>query len=78
MDIIASNDSRFVSGVLPSDSCYSEQRFAVSVWTLIGDDVRIDWSRSVVKDAVFLSCMNQYDLIQPTNSRLIESSLREN
>lgn len=48
---------------------YSE-RLAASVWTVIGDDVRIDWSRSIVKDAVFLSCMNQYGLIQPTNSRL--------
>ena len=57
MDIVAGNNSHFVSGVLSSDLCYSEQRLAASVWTVIGDDVRIDWSRPIVKDAVFLSCM---------------------
>lgn len=58
MDIVAGNNPHFVSGVLSSDLCYSEQRLAASVWTVIGDDVRIDWSRPIVKDAVFLSCMN--------------------
>jgi hypothetical protein len=39
IDIVAGNNSHFVFGILSSDLCYSEQRLAASVWTVIGDDV---------------------------------------
>lgn len=69
MDIVAGNNS---GSCLSSELCYWTVILNALLprLTVIGDDVRIDWSRSIVKDAVFLSCMNQYGLIQPTNSRL--------
>lgn len=75
MDIATGSDSRSAPDMLPCEFRDPEQRPAASVWTVTSGDEPIDWSRFIVKDAVFLSCMNQYGLISHT---FIESSFREN